>query len=61
MPHLFDFGHVSDELVVVDKLQDFLELMKIGEEVVSNRLQEQQRNEHFVSVSVLLFIPECTS
>lgn len=40
--YLFDFGHVSDKSVIVNELEDFLQLVQISEEVVSDSLHKQE-------------------
>lgn len=41
--YLFDCGHLSEEGAIVHKLQDLLQLVKIGEEVVSDSLTGKTR------------------
>ena len=41
--YLFDLGHVSDERLVVDELQDVSQLAEVGQEAVADSLQEQTK------------------
>lgn len=41
--YLFDLGDVSDEGLVIDKLQDLFDVLEVGQEVVTDPLQEGNR------------------
>lgn len=46
IPHLLDFCHVPDEAFIFHKVQEFLQLIQVGDVVFPNALEEEMGREN---------------